>query len=109
MKGMNLKEPLTVDVNIAADVGAAKRVGNLAGDGLCKEGVVHKNLICVSRDLLDYTSSFGPPDKIIEKAQEGEDGRNEEANEKAGVAFRQFFKHPHVNSILLCDKIVILC
>lgn len=96
---MNLKERLTVDVNIAADVGAAKRVGNLAGDGFCKEGVVHKDLICVSRDLLDYTSSFGPPEKMIEKAQEGD----EEANEKAGVAFRQFFKHPHVNSILLCD------
>lgn len=48
-----LKEPLTVDVNIAADVGAAKRVGNLAGDGFCKEGVVHNNLVRVSRDLLD--------------------------------------------------------
>lgn len=68
-----LIEPLTVDVNIAADVGAAKRVGNLAGDRFCKEGVVHKNLICVSGDFLDYASSFGPPGEMIEKAQEGED------------------------------------
>lgn len=62
-----LKEPLTVDVNIAADVGATKRIGNLAGDGLCKEGVVHNNFIRVSRDLLDYTSSFGPPGERISR------------------------------------------
>lgn len=57
------KKALTVDVDIAADVCAAKGVGDLTGNGLCKEGVVHNNLICVSRDLLDYTSSFGPPDE----------------------------------------------
>lgn len=62
-----LKEPLTVDVNIAADVGAAKWVGNLAGNGFCKEGVVHDDLIRVSGDLLDYASSFGPPGERIRK------------------------------------------
>lgn len=60
-----LKEPLTVDVNIAADVCAAKRVGNLAGNRLCEEGVVYDNLICVSGDLLDDASSFGPPGERI--------------------------------------------
>lgn len=58
---------LTVDVNIAADVGAAKRIGNLTGNRFCKEGVVHSNLICVSRDLLDYASSFGPPGERIRR------------------------------------------
>lgn len=62
-----LKEPLTVDVNIAADVGAAKRIGDLAGNRFGKEGVVHNNLICVSRDLLDYASSFGPPGERIRR------------------------------------------
>lgn len=52
---------LTVDVHVAADVGAAQRVGDLTGNGLCEEGVVHQNLVCVSRDLFDHTSSFGPP------------------------------------------------
>lgn len=59
--GLLLKEPLTVNINIATNVGAAERVGDLAGNRFCKEGVVHNDLIRVSRDLLDYTSSFGPP------------------------------------------------
>ena len=67
MHAVLLKEPLTVDVNIAADVGAAERVGDLTGDGFCKEGVVHNDLIRVSRDLLDYTSSFGPPGERISR------------------------------------------
>ena len=62
-----LEEPLTVDVDIAADVGAAKRVGNLTGNRFGKEGVVHNNLIRVSGDLLDYTSSFGPPGERIRR------------------------------------------
>lgn len=77
-----LKEPLTVDVDIAADVCAAKRVGNLAGNRFCKEGVVHNNLICVSRNLLDYTSSFGPPGERIRKAEKGETVRNGQMKEK---------------------------
>lgn len=65
-----LDEKLTVDINIAADVGAAKRVRNLAGHRLCKEGVVHNNLICVSRNLLDYTSPFSPPGVKIDVGRE---------------------------------------
>lgn len=61
------KEALTVDVNIAADIGAAKRIGNLTGNWFGKEGVVHYDLIRVSGDLLDYASSLGPSDtKTIE-------------------------------------------
>ncbi len=60
---------LTIDIDIAADVGAAERVSDLTGNGLRKEGVVYNNLICVSRDLFDYTSSFGPPGERIRKAQ----------------------------------------
>lgn len=55
------KGTLTVYVNIAADVRAAERVGNLAGYGFSKERVVDNNFICVAGDLLDCTSSFGPP------------------------------------------------
>lgn len=62
-----VKEPLTVDVNIAADVCAAKWVGNLAGNRFCKEGVVDDDLVRVSRDLFDYASSFGPSGKRIRK------------------------------------------
>lgn len=69
-----------MDVNIAADVGAAKRVGNLAGNLLCKEGVVYNNLICVAGDILDYASSFGPPGETeirrrLEMRNEGKRGR----------------------------------
>lgn len=62
--------PLTVDVDVAADVSAAKRVGDLAGDGFCEEGVVHDDLICGTRDLLDDTSSFGPPGERIMRHRE---------------------------------------
>lgn len=61
MRAGRVDGPLTVDVDVAADVGAAQRVGDLAGDRFREEGVVHNDLICVSRDLLDYTSSFCPP------------------------------------------------
>lgn len=67
-----LMEPLTVDIHIAADVGAAKRVGNLAGDWFCEEGVVHNHLVRVSRDFLDYAPSFGPPGERIRKVQRRE-------------------------------------
>ena len=70
MRAVSLKEPLTVDVDVAADVGAAKRVGDLAGNRLCEEGVVHNNLVRVSRDLLDYASSFGPPGERIRRRGE---------------------------------------
>lgn len=93
------KEPLTIDVNVAADVGAAKRVGNLAGNGFGKEGVVHDNLIRVSRDLLDYAPSFGPPGERIRRQRE-ERWENEGKGEKA---LRQVFTPPYVNSILLCE------
>lgn len=66
-----LKEPLTVDVDVAADVGAAKRVGDLTGNGFRKEGVVHDDLICVSGDLLDYAPSFGPPGETIRRQRDG--------------------------------------
>lgn len=59
---MDIRKPPTVNINIATDVGAAQSVGNLAGHGFCKEGVVHNNLICVSRDLVDDIPSFGPPE-----------------------------------------------
>lgn len=97
-----LKEILTVDINITANVGAAKRVGNLAGNRFCKEGVVHNNLICVSRDLLDYTSSFGPPGERIRRQRK--ERRCEMKKEGKGEkALRQVFTHPCVNSILLCE------
>lgn len=73
MKAPRVDGSLTVDVNVAADVGAAQRVGDLAGDGLRKEGVVHNDLICVSRDLLDDTSSFCPPGDKKTDAEEREE------------------------------------
>lgn len=92
---------LTVDVNVAADVGAAKRVGDLAGHGLCEEGVVHDNLVRVSRDLLDYAPSFGPPGARIRKQRKK---RRWKKNEGRGEeALRQVFTPPYVNSILLCE------
>lgn len=69
-----LQETLTVHINIAADVGAAKSIGNLTGNRLRKEGVVHNNLIRVPGDLLDYASSFGPPDERIRGEREGKTG-----------------------------------
>lgn len=39
---------LTVDVDVAAYVGAAQRVGDLTGDRLSEEGVVHNDLIGVT-------------------------------------------------------------
>lgn len=70
-----LKEPLTVNINVAADVSAAQRVGDLAGNRFCEEGVVHYDFIRVPGDLLDYTSSFGPPGvRIRRKRMGGEEG-----------------------------------
>ncbi len=59
-KNKPLKE-LTVDVHIPTDVGAPKRVGDLTGNWLCEERVIHYDLISVSRHFLYHTSSFGPP------------------------------------------------
>lgn len=39
---------LTVDIHFAADVCAPKRVKDLAGNGVCEEGVVHYDFIGVS-------------------------------------------------------------
>lgn len=81
IKGMHvglLKEKLTVDINITADVGAAERVGNLAWHRLRKEGVIHDDLVCVPGDLLNYTSPFGPPGvridvgRVVRKIKEKE-------------------------------------
>lgn len=36
---------LTVDIHSPADVGAAQRVGDLTGDGLKEEGVVHNGFM----------------------------------------------------------------
>ena len=87
-----------MDINIAADVGAAESVGNFTGNWFCKEGVVHNNFICLSRDLLYHTSSFGPPDKNSEM-KEGETEKNEGKGQKA---LRQVFTPPCVKSVLLC-------
>lgn len=66
------REPLTVDVDVAADVGAAQGVGDLAGDGLREEGVVHDDLVRVSGDLLDDASSLGPPGEDQRKCGGGD-------------------------------------
>lgn len=97
---------LTVDVDIAADVGAAQRVGDLTGDRVCKEGVVHNHLICVSRDLLDHTSSFCPPG---EKNRGAESRQRERERERFGHRAKKHekrgreFTRCRVNSILLCE------
>ena len=53
---------LTVNVDVAADVGAAEGVGHLTRDGLGEEGVVHDDLIGVSGHLLDDAAPLRPPD-----------------------------------------------
>lgn len=71
------RRPLTVDVHVPADVRAAKSVGDLAGDGFCEEGVVHDDLVCGTGDLLDDTSSFGPPGERIIRHR-GQNGEKQE-------------------------------
>lgn len=64
-------QSLTVDVNVAADVGAAEGVGDVAGNGFGEEGVVHDDLVRVSGDLLDYASPFGPPVERMRRQSKG--------------------------------------
>lgn len=52
---------LTVDVHVAADICTPERVGDLTGNGVCKEGVVHYDFIGVSRDFFNHMTSFCPP------------------------------------------------
>lgn len=39
---------LTVDVHVPADVGVTQRVGDLTGNGLGEERVIHENLVGVA-------------------------------------------------------------
>lgn len=91
--------PLTVDVDVAADVGAAEGVGDLAGDRFGEEGVVHNDLIRVSRDLLDYTSSFCPPGDKNRDSVTGPKKKKPRRGRKRGSAFARC----RVNSILWCE------
>lgn len=52
---------LTVDIHGPADVCAAQRVGDLAGDGLEEEGVIHDGFVEVTGRLLYNLAFFCPP------------------------------------------------
>lgn len=94
-----LKDSLTVDINIAADVCAPQRVGDLAGDRICKERGVHHDLICVPGDILDYTSSFCPPDDKTERIlspQKKQNKKHEEERKEDGGS------HVLVSTALFC-------
>lgn len=55
------KVKLTLDIDQRADIGAAHRVGHLAGDRVCEVRVVHRHLKAVPVCLGDRDSSFRPP------------------------------------------------
>lgn len=52
---------LTVDVHGPADVGAAQRIGDLAGDGLKEEGVVYDGFIEVTGRFFYHLAFLCPP------------------------------------------------
>lgn len=52
---------LTLDIDQGADIGAAHRVGHLAGDRVCEVRVVHCHLKAVPICFRDGDSSFWPP------------------------------------------------
>lgn len=52
------KATLTLDIHQGADVGAAHRVGHLAGDGVREVRVVHGHLEAVPVGFRDGDSSF---------------------------------------------------
>lgn len=56
---------LTVDVHVAADICTTKRIGDLTGNSICEEGVVHYDFIGVSRDFFNHMTSFGPPKESV--------------------------------------------
>lgn len=55
---------LTVDIYIPADVGVPQCIGDLTGNGLSEERVIHKNLIGVAWHIWDHIASFGPSEMI---------------------------------------------
>lgn len=52
---------LTIDIYGPADVGAAQRIGDLAGDGLEEEGVIHDGFIEVTGCFLYHLAFLRPP------------------------------------------------
>lgn len=67
MGGLGL---LTVDIHTSADIGDAQWVGDLAGNRLSKERVVHDDLIDVAGNFLDHTAALSPPnEKTGEKSK----------------------------------------